>query len=397
MNEFLKTFKERGFFHQATDWEGLEKLPRFTAYIGFDLTATSLHVGSLVQIMLLRWLQKTGNKPIILFGGGTTKVGDPSGKDESRPVITDEVIAENKAGISKVFDKFINLDNAQIVDNDEWLDGLNYLEFLREVGRHFSVNRMIAKESVKARLDRDSHMSFLEFNYMVLQAYDFVKLSENYGCRVQIGGSDQWGNITEGMELGRRLGLKEDLFGLTTPLITTSSGAKMGKTADGAIWLDAEKTSPYDYYQFWRNTDDADVGRFLKLFTELPMDEISKLEQLQGSEINEAKKVLAFEATKLCHGEAEASKAADAATTAFEQGGTAGLPEVELEAGEMPAFMLFKAAGLADSNNAAKKLIQGGGARVDDEKVTDESAQIQIADGMKLSSGKKKHFIVKLK
>ena len=396
MNEFIKIFEERGFKHQCTDDEAVAKLDNITAYIGFDLTADSLHVGSLLQIMILRWLKKTGNKPIVLLGGGTTKVGDPSGKDETRPVITEELIAKNKAGIAKVFERF-GLGDCKIVDNSEWLDGLNYLEFLRNVGRHFSVNRMIAKESVKQRLERESHMSFLEFNYMVLQAYDFTELANRYNCNLQIGGSDQWGNIVEGVELNRRLGNKEEIFGLTTPLITTSSGAKMGKTADGAIWLDESRVSPYDYYQFWRNTDDADVIRFLKFFTELPVEEIEDMRRWEGSaEINEAKKILAFEATKLCHGEIEAQKAADAATTAFEQGGTEGLPEVELEAREYKAFELFAAANLAESNGKARKLIQGGGARIDDEKVEDENKVIKLEDGMKLSSGKKKHLIVRV-
>lgn len=405
MNEFLRIFKERGFQHQCTDEAAVGELKNITAYIGFDLTATSLHVGSLLQIMILRWLKATGNTPIILLGGATTKVGDPSGKDESRPVITDETIAENKAGIAKVFEKF-GLGDAVIVDNAEWLDKLDHMEFLRLIGRHFSVNRMIAKESVKSRLERDSEMSFLEFNYMVFQAYDFVELAKRYECNLQIGGSDQWGNIVEGIDLHRRLnavkGEKRDeenkIFGLTTPLITTSSGAKMGKTADGAVWLDEERVSAYEYYQFWRNTDDADVIQFLKFFTELPVAEIDAMKKWEGSaDINEAKKILAFEATKLCHGEAAASDAQNAAVTAFEQGGTEGLPEVEIAAGTYLAYEVFATVGLAESNGKARKLIQGGGARIDDEKLADENAEIEVADGMKISSGKKKHIILRVK
>jgi tyrosyl-tRNA synthetase len=428
MKKFLEIFKERGFFHQATDEKGLAALDTFTAYIGFDCTATSLHVGSLMQIMILRWLKKTGNTPIILLGGATTKVGDPSGKDESRPMITDETIAINKAGIKKVFDK-LGLGDCIFVDNLEWFDGIKYLEFLNQVGRHFSVNRMIAKDSVKSRLERESFMSFLEFNYMVLQAYDFVKLAEKYNCRVQIGGSDQWGNITEGVELHRKLDawqagsrlaeknpdmkreeivpiadeVGEDyyknkrLFGLTTPLITTSSGAKMGKTADGAVWLDEARVSPYDYYQFWRNTEDADVIKFLKIFTELPIEEIEAMKAWENSaKINDAKKILAFEATKLCHGEAEAIEAEKAAINAFEKGTTEGLPEVKLEAKTYKATELFVAAGLATSNGEARRLIEGGGAKIDDLKVDSPNQEIAVKDGMKLSSGKKKHVVIKL-
>lgn len=403
MNEFLQIFKERDFFHQCTDEENLGNLDSFTAYIGFDCTADSLHVGSLLQIMILRHLKATGNTPIILLGGATTKIGDPSGKDESRPVITQEQIEKNKAGIRKVFEKF-GLGDCKFVDNSEWFDSKGYLEFLSEVGRHVSVNRMLGRESVKQRLEKEGHLSFLEFNYMVLQAYDFVKLAEREGCRVQIGGSDQWGNIVEGMELYKKLytiteianSNKQPVYGLTTPLITNSNGSKMGKTADGAVWLDENRFSPYEYYQFWRNTEDTDVIRFLKFFTELPIEEINDMKKWEGSsDINEAKKILAFEATKLCHGEDEAKKAAEAAVTAFEQGGTDGLPEVEIAAGEVPAFTLFNQAGLADSGGKARKLIQGGGARINDEKVADENQIIKIEDGMKLSSGKKKHIIIR--
>lgn len=397
MNEFLKIFEERGFKHQSTDDENLAKQKKLTAYIGFDLTADSLHVGSLLQIMILRWLKATGNTPIILLGGATTKVGDPSGKDESRPVIKDETIAKNKAGIAKVFEQF-GLGDCEIVDNDEWLNGLQYLSFLRDVGRHFTVNRMIAKESVKQRLERQSEMSFLEFNYMILQAYDFVELGKRYECNLQIGGSDQWGNIVTGTDLNRRLGNKNELLGLTTPLITTSDGKKMGKTADGAVWLSGDKFSSYDYYQFWRNVDDADVIKFLKFFTELPVAEIDAMKEWEGSaRINDAKKTLAYEATKLCHGEDDAKKAEAAAIEAFEKGGSEGLPEVELEARTYTAFELFAASGLAESNGKARKLIQGGGARIDDEKLADENAEIEVKDGMKLSSGKKKHLIVRVK
>ncbi|PIR32002.1 MAG: tyrosine--tRNA ligase [Alphaproteobacteria bacterium CG11_big_fil_rev_8_21_14_0_20_44_7] len=396
MSKFLEIFKQRGFFHQCTDEVALGELGNITAYIGFDCTADSLHVGSLMQIMVLRLLKQTGNKPIILLGGATTKVGDPSGKDESRPVITEAEIQRNKQGIKKVFDKF-GLGDCLFVDNSEWLDNISYLEFLSKYGKLISVNNMIAKDSVKQRLERQAHLSFLEFNYMIFQAYDFVELNRKYNCNTQIGGSDQWGNITAGIELGRKLGSDKNLFGLTTPLITTSSGAKMGKTADGAIWLDAEKLSPYDYYQFWRNTEDADVIRFLKFFTELPIEKIAELEKLQGQEINEAKKILAYEATKLCHGEPAAEAAQDAAITAFEQGGTEGLPEVEIAETELPAFALFKEAGLAESGGEARRLIKGGGAKIDDAKVEDENQVIKLNDGMKLSSGKKKHIIVRLK
>lgn len=412
MKKFLEIFKERGFFHQATDEKGLGALDKFTAYIGFDCTATSLHVGSLMQIMILRWLKATGNTPIILLGGATTKVGDPSGKDETRKILTQEDIENNKRGIRKVFEQF-GLDDCQIVDNDEWLSKLNYIEFLRDVGKHFSVNRMLSFDSVKMRLEREQNLSFLEFNYMILQAYDFVELNKRYGCRVQIGGSDQWGNIVNGTELHRKMhgpqlsgaNLKAAalghnygaLFGLTTPLITTSSGAKMGKTADGAVWLDEARVSPYDYYQFWRNTEDADVIKFLKIFTELPIEEIEAMKAWEGSsKINDAKKILAFEATKLCHGEAEAIKAQEAAITAFEQGGTAGLPEVKLEAKTYKATELFVAAGLATSNGEARRLVEGGGAKIDDVKVDSPNQEIVAKDGMKLSSGKKKHVVIRL-
>lgn len=395
-NEFLKIFKERGFYSNSTDWDGLSKLPKFTAYIGFDCTATSLHVGSLMQIMLLRWLKKTGNTPIILLGGATTKIGDPTGKDEARKVLSIDAIEENKRGIAKVFQRY-GLGDCTVVDNEEWLGGLKYLEFLQTVGRFFSINKMLSFDSVKLRLEREQNLSFLEFNYMILQSYDFVELNKKYGCRVQLGGSDQWGNIVNGTDLGHRLGLKDQLYGLTTPLMTTASGAKMGKTSAGAVWLDETMLSAYDYYQFWRNTDDADVIKFLKIFTELSLEQIAEYKTWEGSnKINDAKKILAFEATKLCHGEAEAIKAQDAAVTAFEQGGTAGLPEVKLEVKAYKAFELFASAGLATSNGEARRLIQGGGAKIDDAKVESDTSEITPKDGMKLSAGKKKHVVVRI-
>jgi tyrosyl-tRNA synthetase len=412
---FLTTVTERGFVHQCTDTEALdaalsegERGTPKVCYIGFDCTADSLHVGSLLPIMLLRWFQKSGQKPIVLMGGGTTKVGDPSGKDESRQLLTDETIAANKDGIKGVFSKFLKFGDgptdAVMVDNDDWLKTLEYIPFLRDFGRHFSVNRMLSFESVKLRLEREQPLSFLEFNYMILQAYDFLELNRRHGCILQMGGSDQWGNIVNGVELGRRVDGAE-LFGLTAPLITTSSGAKMGKTAAGAVWLNADRVSPYDYWQFWRNTADADVGRFLRLFTELPLDEIAKFEALEGAGINEAKKVLANEATALCHGAAAAAEAARTAAETFEQGqSSAGLPTVEIPAAELdvglPAFALFARAGLAASNGEARRLIRGGGGRINDVALSDENAVIAAkdagADGaIKLSAGKKRHVLVR--
>jgi len=409
---FIDAVVSRGYMHQCTDLDGLDALmaerPPVAAYIGFDCTADSLHVGSLVQIMLLRRLQKAGQKPIVLMGGGTTKIGDPSGKDEARRLLSDEDIGRNKDGIKRVFTQFLNFgdgpSDAIMVDNAEWLDGLRYIPFLREVGRHFSVNRMLTMESVKLRLEREQPLSFLEFNYMILQAYDFVELGRRYDCRLQLGGSDQWGNIVGGVDLGRRLDDRA-LFGLTTPLITTASGAKMGKTAEGAVWLNADRTSPYEYFQYWRNTEDADVGRFLRLFTELPLDEIARLESLPGSGINEAKKVLAFEATALCHGRQAAEAAAETARQVFEQGGIGGelpvetLPRGELEAG-VPVFQLLARTGLAASNAEAKRLIKQGGARLNDAPVTDEMQPVTLADlnpegVVKLSAGKKRHALVR--
>ena len=410
-SDFLNTVTARGFVHQITDGEGLDARARagvMPAYIGFDCTADSLHVGSLMQIMMLRWLQKTGHKPIVLMGGGTTKVGDPSGKDETRRLLGDEEIARNIAGIKSVFGKFLTFGDgptdAVMPNNAEWLDELRYIPFLREVGRHFSVNRMLTMESVKLRLEREQPLSFLEFNYMILQAYDFVELAKRYGCVLQMGGSDQWGNIVMGVELGRRVA-DRSLFGLTTPLITTASGAKMGKTAQGAVWLNADRLSPYDYWQFWRNTEDEDVGRFLRLFTELPLDEIARLEKLKDAEINEAKKVLATEATRLCHGDAAAAAAADTARRTFEQGAAStGLPTVDVARSELenglPAYELFRRAGLAASNGEARRLVTQGGLSINDQVVQDPATAVTIAnlgDGgaIKLSRGKKRHALIK--
>jgi tyrosyl-tRNA synthetase len=413
-SDFLSIIKSRGFLHQLTDESGLAeylKTPGGIAYIGFDCTAPSLHVGSLVQIMLLRWWQKCGHKPVVLMGGGTTKIGDPSGKDEARPALTDELINTNMAGIKQVFTQFLTFgegkSDAVMVNNDAWLSSLNYLDFLRRIAPHFSVNRMLTMDSVKLRLEREQPLSLLEFNYMVLQAYDFVELNQRINCRVQMGGSDQWGNIVQGIELSRRTsaGKAPEVFGITSPLMTTSSGAKMGKTASGAVWLNADLLSPYDYWQFWRNTEDADVGRFLKLFTELSLEEIAKLETLQGAEINEAKKILATEATALLHGREAAEKAAKTAQETFEAGGTsADLPEVALPAAEIasgiPAHKLFMLAGLATSGGEARRLIAGKGARVNDTVIETAEQQITRADitaegYIKLSSGKKKHVLAK--
>jgi tyrosyl-tRNA synthetase len=408
---FLAAAEERGFLHQITDRAGLEQrlaAGPVTAYIGFDCTADSLHVGSLLQIMLLRLWQKTGNKPIVLMGGGTTKVGDPSGKDESRQLLSDAQISANMAGIRRVFEKFLKFgdgrSDAVMVDNAEWLDRLGYIPFLREYGSLISVNRMLGMDSVKLRLARDQPLSFLEFNYMVLQAYDFVELARRYKCAVQMGGSDQWGNIVMGIELGRRIDSR-DLFGVTSPLITTSSGAKMGKTAQGAVWLNAEKLSPYDYWQYWRNTEDADVGRFLRLFTDAPVDEIKKLEKLKDSEINQAKIVLATEATALCHGRKAADDAAETARRVFAEGGIGtDLPVIEAPKAQLtkghPAIEYFHQAGLALSLGEARRLIRGGGARVNDEVVDDEKRLLSLKDlnaegVIKLSAGRKRHALLK--
>jgi tyrosyl-tRNA synthetase len=411
-SEFLNTLSERGFIHQLTDADALDTLAakgRITAYIGFDATADSLHIGSLVQIMMLHWLQKTGNRPIVLMGGGTTKIGDPSGKDEARQLLTDETIAGNIEGIRKNFASFVRFGDgptdAILVNNAEWLDELKYIPLLRDVGRHFTINRMLTFDSVKLRLEREQPLTFLEFNYMILQAYDFAELARRHGCALQMGGSDQWGNIVNGIDLGRRVG-DFTLFGLTTPLITTASGAKMGKTASGAVWLSPDRVSPYDYWQFWRNTEDGDVGRFLKLFTTLPLAEIARLEKLEGAEINEAKKVLAFEATALLHGKEAAEHAAETARRTFEQGEAAeGLPVKAMEIRDLsgegfPLYMALAAAGIVASNGEGRRLIKGGGARINDDPVTDEQRKLtpaDIRDGIiKLSAGKKRHILLKI-
>ncbi len=410
-SEFLRAITARGYLYQCTDLDGLDALAArgpITAYIGFDGTAPSLHAGNLVSIMLLRWLQRTGHKPIVLIGGGTTMVGDPSGKDEARQRLDAEQIALNLAGIRSVFDRYLAIGDgatdAVVVDNAEWLGRLEYIAFLRDYGRHFSVNRMLGFESVKLRLDREQPLSFLEFNYMVLQAYDFVELHRRHRCVLQMGGSDQWGNIVNGVDLGRRVdGIA--LYGLTTPLLTTASGAKMGKTAQGAVWLNADQLSPYDYWQYWRNTEDADVGRFLRLFTELPLDEIARIEALEGSEINEAKKILADATTSLCHGEATAAKAAETARRTFDEGayGTA-LPVIEIPRDELKrgiaAFEMFRRAGLCASGGEARKLIKGGGGRLNDERIASETDLVKLGDinddgVIKLSAGRKRHALVR--
>lgn len=461
-SEFLKVMQERGFIHQCTDAQALDKKlkkGRVSAYIGFDVTAPSLHVGSLIQIMILRWLQKTGHKPIVLLGGGTSRVGDPSGKDEARKMLADADVAKNLESIQKLLTQFISFgtesSDAILVNNALWLEKLNYIDFLRDYGKFFSVNRMLTQDSVKMRLEREQNLSFLEFNYMILQAYDFVELNTRYGCTLQIGGSDQWGNIIMGIDLGHKIdsssrfqpmnieqskervlkvlevqpmikasrtdpadytqeafmnfvndGDDKNLFGLTTPLLATSSGAKMGKSVNGAVWLNKDMLSAYDYWQYWRNTEDADVGRFLRLFTDLPLKEIEKLEALKGAEINEAKKILANEATKICHGDRAAKQAAETAKKTFEQGSIgADIPVFAISAAElgkgMAAYELLRQCGLADSGGEAKRLIRGGGARLNDQKIEDENMAITQTsfnkDGtLKLSSGKKKHMLVKL-
>ncbi|MES0868058.1 tyrosyl-tRNA synthetase [Pseudovibrio denitrificans] len=410
-SEFMRTMEERGFLHQLSNAEGLDELcanETVTAYIGFDCTASSLHVGSLVQIMMLYWFQQAGHRAITLMGSGTTRVGDPTGKDESRKVLTDETIEDNKNGIKQVFEKFLKFgdgpSDAMMMDNADWLLKLNYMDFLRDVGRYFSVNQMIQRDSVRLRLEREQHLSFLEFNYMLLQGYDYLEIHRRTGCRLQMGGSDQWSNILSGVDLGRRLADKE-LFALTTPLLTTASGAKMGKTAAGAVWLNADMLSPYDYWQFWRNTEDADVEKFLKLFTILPMDEIKRLAALEGAGINEAKKVLATEATALLHGREEAEKAAETARKAFEEGANAaGLPTIEIAAAELNdgigILNVFVTAGLCTSNGEVRRNIKGGAVRINDKAEQDHTREITEADltddgVIKLSLGKKKHVLVK--
>jgi tyrosyl-tRNA synthetase len=409
-SEFLRLVQARGQLHQITDEAGLDARMQkecVSAYIGFDCTAPSLHAGSLVQIMTLRRLQKTGHRPIVVMGGGTTKVGDPSGKDEMRQLLTAEQIEENKKSIFRIFERFLTFGSgptdAIMVDNAEWLDRLDYVPFLRDVGRHFSINRMLTMDSVKLRLERDAPLSFLEFNYMILQAYDFVELYKRYGCRLQAGGSDQWGNIVSGIDLGRRLADAE-LYGVTSPLLTTASGAKMGKTAAGAVWLNADQLSPYNYWQYWRNTEDADVGRFLRLFTELPEDEIARLEKLEGAERNEAKKILATEATALCHGREAAEAVAETARRTFEEGAAPeGLPtfavaRAQLEAG-MALTTLAHLSGLTSSASEARRFIQNGGLRLNDVAVRDVKATASAADlkdgAIKLSAGKKQHILIK--
>ncbi|MFW2392339.1 MAG: tyrosine--tRNA ligase [Alphaproteobacteria bacterium] len=410
-SDFLHELQTRGYIHQCTDEAALDNLARsevITGYIGFDCTAPSLHVGNLVSIMLLRKLQQTGHKPIVLIGGATTKVGDPSGKDETRKLLTEEQIDANIGGIESVFSKFLAFGDgetdARLVNNTDWLEALNYVDFLRDYGRHFSVNRMLSQDSVKLRLEREQNLSFIEFNYMVLQAYDFVELYRREGCRLQMGGSDQWGNIVTGIELGRRTESAE-LFGLTTPLLTTASGAKMGKTAAGAIWLNPDMLSPYDYWQYWRNAEDADVPRFLKLFTELPLPELDKLAALEGAEMNEAKKILATEATALVHGRDAADRAAETARTTFEQGQIAeSLPSIDVPRGELEAGVgvlnASMLAGFVTSTGEARRHIKGGGIKVNDTPVTDARQVLTLSDltddgVIKLSLGKKRHALIR--
>jgi len=419
-SDFLNVLATRGFIHQVSEPETLDALARsstITGYIGFDCTAPSLHVGSLLPIMLLYWLQQTGHRPIALMGGGTTRVGDPSGKDESRRLLTDDDIDQNLKGIRAIFSRFLRFgdqsaksskndasNDAIMANNADWLNTLNYIDFLRDVGRHFSINRMLSFDSVKLRLERQQELSFLEFNYMILQAYDFVELYRRYGCVLQMGGSDQWGNIVNGIDLGRRLH-NAQFFALTAPLITTASGAKMGKTASGAVWLNADQVSPYDYWQYWRNTDDSDVVRFLKLFTVLPLEEIERLAALQGSEINEAKKILAGEATALIHGRAAAEEAAATARTTFEEGGIgASLPTIDVPRAELKngigVLAAFVRAGLAASNGEVRRAIANNAILVNDTRVSSEKAIIGetdvTADGVvKLSLGRKRHVLLK--
>jgi tyrosyl-tRNA synthetase len=410
-SKYLQEISERGYLHQCTNLSALDTLAREGAvvgYIGYDATAPSLHVGNLVSVMMLRRLQQHGCKPIILLGGGTTRVGDPSGKDEMRKMLSDNQIEANKNSIAEVFSRFLEIggkDGAVVVDNAEWLLNINYLDFLRDYGPHFTINRMLTFDSVKLRLEREQPLTFLEFNYMLLQAYDFVELNRRYGCRLQMGGSDQWGNIVNGVDLGRRLGVKEELFGLTTNLITTKSGKKMGKSEKGAVWLREDMLSIYDYWQFWRNTEDDDVIRFLKLFTDVPMKQIEELSKLEGRELNEAKELLADEATTMCHGAEAAHRARATAYATFNQGAAGeelpvyAVSKDELEAG-IPAFRLFAMTGIAESNGEARRLVRNGGASVNNIRVEDENQMITLetldGDAIKLSSGKKKHLLVKV-
>ena len=410
-SEFLKTLISRGYMHQATNLDGLDRLAEqqpISAYIGFDCTANSLHVGSLIQIMMLRLLQRTGHKPIVLMGGGTTKVGDPSGKDEARPLLSDQDIEQNKQGIKKIFEKYLTFGDgptdALMVDNAEWLDQLAYIRFLRDFGSHFSINRMMGMESVKLRLEREQNLSFLEFNYAILQAYDFLELRRRYGCSLQMGGSDQWGNIVSGVDLTRRVD-QQEIFGLTSPLITTASGAKMGKTAAGAIWLNEDRLPVFDFWQFWRNTEDQDVGRFLRLFTELPESDITKLEALEGAEINQAKIILANEVTSLCHGADAARQAEQTARQSFSQGVIAeGLPTLDIDKAEMPSLSVIDAfvqSGLAASKGEVRRLIRGGGARLNNQAISDED-RLLLADDFdtdgraQIAAGKKRRAILQL-
>ncbi|CAH0284588.1 Tyrosine--tRNA ligase [Agrobacterium fabrum] len=410
-SDFLRTLDERGFIHQISDEAGLDELfakETVTAYIGYDPTASSLHVGHLTQIMMLHWMQKTGHQPISLMGGGTGMVGDPSFKEEARKLMTIDMIEDNITSLKHVFANYLDYDRAEnpalMINNADWLRGLNYLEFLRDVGRHFSVNRMLSFDSVKTRLDREQSLSFLEFNYMILQAYDFVELNQRTGCRLQMGGSDQWGNIINGIDLGHRMGTPQ-LYALTSPLLTTSSGAKMGKSASGAVWLNKDLLPVYDFWQYWRNTEDADVVRFAKLFTTLPMDEIARIAALGGSEINEAKKILATEVTAILHGRAAAEEAAETARKTFEEGALAeNLPSIEVPTSELNAgvgvLSLIVRAGLATSNGEARRHVQGGAVKINDQGVSDERQMIGTGevtgDGViKLSVGKKKHVLVR--
>ena len=411
-SEFIRLLQERGYFNQCTNLETLDELCQkesIVGYIGFDATAKSLHVGSLIQIMILRLMQKCGHKPVVLMGGGTTKIGDPSGKDEARQMLTHDIIEQNKQSIGKVFASFMQFgsgaSDAIMVDNAQWLDGIKYIDFLRDIGKHFTINKMLAFDSVKLRLEREQPLTFLEFNYMLLQSYDFVELNKLYNCRLQLGGSDQWGNIVSGVDLGRRLGTPE-LFGITSNLITTKSGAKMGKTASGAVWLNPDMLSPYDYWQFWRNTDDGDVENFLLMFTELPVDEVKRLGQLKDKEINDAKIILANEATALCHGREAAMHAHQTALKTFQEGQSGeGLPTFEISQAEIgegiAAFKLFAMSGLCKSGGEARRLIQGKGAKLNNQVIENEN-QLIIAESftnseLKLSFGQKKHLIVKMK
>lgn len=410
-SDLLKTLSERGYIHQCTDAEGLDAAANkgmICAYIGFDCTGPSLHAGHLLSIMMLRKLQQAGHKPIVLMGGGTTKIGDPSGKDESRQLLTAEQIAENMASIRQVFTNFLDFGDgptgAVMVNNADWLDRLNYIDFLRDYGRHFTINRMLTFDSVKLRLEREQPLTFLEFNYMILQAYDFLELHRHYKCTLQMGGSDQWGNIVNGVELGRRVDGAE-LFGLTTPLLTTTSGAKMGKTASGAVWLNPDMLSPYDYWQYWRNTEDGDVGRFMRLFTEIPLEEITRLEALEGAELNDAKKRLATEVTAMAHGSEAAEQAAETARQTFEGSGTsAGLPSVEIAASKLEegigVLTLAVEAGLASSNGEARRAVANNAIAVNDQRVADPKHVVSATDltsegVIKLSFGKKKHVLVR--